>query len=96
MGLKETATAMPCTASLDTVVAVKRCPRNKLEWDARAALVNCSSKNQTCVKPDEFKYHCVVNENYTSLTEVCAPTKPIHGIQFKHNKQITFTQTFET
>lgn len=75
-----TTVAMPCPVSLDTVVPVNRCPRNKLEWDARAALFNCSSINQTC----QFEYHCVLNEDCTALVELCAPPIPIHGIILFH------------
>nr|XP_022291649.1 uncharacterized protein LOC111102981 [Crassostrea virginica]XP_022291650.1 uncharacterized protein LOC111102981 [Crassostrea virginica] len=68
---------MSCGASLFTSIPTKRCPRNELEWNTRAALFNCSSINQTCVKPDKFEYHCVLNENVTGLVEVCAPSKHV-------------------
>nr|XP_022344362.1 uncharacterized protein LOC111137262 isoform X2 [Crassostrea virginica] len=74
-----TSIAKACYASLDTVVPVNRCPRNNLEWDARAAILNCSSINETCVKPVQLKYHCVLNENCTALVELCASPQPILG-----------------
>nr|XP_022295378.1 uncharacterized protein LOC111105393 isoform X2 [Crassostrea virginica] len=69
--------SMSCGASLFTSIPTKRCPRNELEWNTRAALFNCSSFTQTCVKPDKFEYHCVLNENVTGLVEVCAPSKHV-------------------
>lgn len=35
--------------------------------------------NQNCTDPDNFKYHCVMNELETELVEVCAPQYYIHG-----------------
>ena len=70
---------MSCGASLFTSIPTKRCPRNELEWNTRAAIFNCSSINQTCVKADKFEYHCVLNENVTGLVEVCAPSKHVFG-----------------
>lgn len=70
---------MPCTESLSTAKSVERCPRNDLEWKARAASVNCSSVEQSCVASDMFLYHCVLNAEGTKLIEVCAPVKSIHG-----------------
>ena len=77
--MNRTTRAMSCSAALDMVVPVNRCPRNNLEWDERASLFNCSSINQTCVEPDKFQYHCVLNENCTELVEVCAPVRVIYG-----------------
>lgn len=77
-----------CSASLDTILPVTRCPRNNLEWDLRSAFFNCSSIIQNCSKPELFKYHCVLNENCTALVEVCAPTQPIHGIQLSADGSI--------
>lgn len=71
--------AMPCSASLQKIEKVDRCPRNTLEWDVRAALFNCSSINQTCVPSDMFLYHCVLNAYGTELLEVCAVYKFIYG-----------------
>lgn len=70
---------MPCRQSRDTLVPVSRCPRNKIEWITRADILNCSSFFQTCVVPEKFQYHCVLNENATGFIEVCAPFKTIHG-----------------
>lgn len=68
-----------CILSLQSLQKVDQCPRNALEWDARAALFNCSSINQTCVPPDMFLYHCVLNADGSELLEVCAPLRFIHG-----------------
>lgn len=70
---------MPCSASLQTIKMVDRCPRNSLEWDARAALFNCSSIKQSCVSTDMFLYHCVLNAYGTELIEICAVYKFIYG-----------------
>lgn len=75
---------MPCRQSRDTVVPVSRCPRNKIEWITRADILNCSFSPQTCVVPEKFQYHCVLNEIATGLVEVCAPFKTIHGNKHKH------------
>lgn len=71
--------AMPCSASLQTIHMVDRCPRNSLEWDARAALFNCSSIKQSCVPTDMFLYHCVLNTYGTELIEICAVFKFVYG-----------------
>lgn len=71
--------SMPCPLSQTFVRYVNQCPRNSLEWNARSAIYNCSSVNQTCVKNDMFVYHCVLNSNGTMLIEVCAPLKKIYG-----------------
>lgn len=82
---------MPCNASLPTAKSVERCPRNDLEWRARAASVNCSSVEQSCVASDMFLYHCVLNAEGTTPIEVCAPVKSIHGqkcAEFNHGGMI--------
>lgn len=82
---------MPCNASLPTAKSVGRCPRNDLEWKARAAYVNCSSVEQSCVASDMFLYHCVLNAEGTKPIEVCAPVKSIHGekcAEFNHGGMI--------
>lgn len=71
--------SMPCPLSKEFIQYVDRCPRNELEWNARSAIYNCSSVNQTCVQNDMFVYHCVLNSNGTMLIEVCAPLKYIYG-----------------
>lgn len=70
---------MPCATSLKSIRYVERCPRNSLEWDVRADLLNCSSISQTCVSTDMFRYHCVLNADGTNLLELCAPYKFIYG-----------------
>lgn len=70
---------MPCNESLPTAKYVDRCPRNDMEWKARAATFNCSSVKQSCVEMSMFLYHCVLNADGTKRLEVCAPVKTIHG-----------------
>ena len=70
---------MPCSDSLKTMKTVLNCPRNEFEWNVRATLYNCSSFEQTCVEPNMFEYHCVMNEKRTQLVEVCATAKFIQG-----------------
>lgn len=70
---------MSCKTSLKSIQYVDRCPRNSLEWDVRADLLNCSSINQTCVSTNMFLYHCVLNADGAKLLEVCAPYKYIYG-----------------
>lgn len=77
--LVEPVISMPCPLSEQFIQYVDRCPRNSLEWNARSAIYNCSSVNQTCVQNDMFVYHCVLNSNGTMLIEVCAPLKYIYG-----------------
>lgn len=70
---------MKCPSSILITRRVDQCPRNALEWDKRATIFNCSLVNQTCVSPEMFDYHCVMNGDGTILIEVCAPIKTIHG-----------------
>lgn len=70
---------MPCATSRKSIRYVERCPRNSLEWDVRADLLNCSSISQTCVSTDMFRYHCVLNADGTNLLELCAPYKYIYA-----------------
>ncbi|XP_062605555.1 uncharacterized protein LOC134267351 [Saccostrea cucullata] len=69
----------PCQASLPTVVSVIRCPKNKAEWENRSKRKDCSKLSQSCVKPEEFLYHCLINEYMNMTIEVCAPSVPILG-----------------
>ena len=85
---------MSCETSLITSIPIKRCPRNELEWNTRAALLNCSSINQTCVNPDKFEYHCVLNENVTGLVEVCAPSKHVFGNWLQQHMNISIAYFF--
>ena len=85
---------MSCETSLITSIPIKRCPRNELEWNTRAALLNCSSINQTCVKPDKFEYHCVLNENVNGLVEVCAPSKHVFGNWLQQHMNISIAYFF--
>lgn len=70
-----------CLESRQSLMYVKQCPKNVIEWDERAALKNCTSFKQDCVPTDQFMYHCVLNADGTKLLEVCAPFKNIHGEQ---------------
>lgn len=65
--------SMPCPLSQTFVQYVDQCPRNSLEWNARSAIHNCSSVNQTCVKNDMFVYHCVLNSNRNNADRSVCP-----------------------
>lgn len=63
------------------MVVVSSCPQNKSAVEERANIKQCQAMagNQNCTDPDNFKYHCVMNELETELVEVCAPQYYIHG-----------------
>lgn len=70
-----------CQWSNETAVAVTSCPQNKSVMEERAKIKNCEAIAgiQTCTVPENFKYHCVMNELETEFVEVCAPQYYIHG-----------------
>ena len=49
--------------------------------DKRKERKNCEAlaKRQNCTKPEDFSYHCVMNENEDAFIEVCAPVYYIAG-----------------
>lgn len=61
---------------------VDSCPENEHEWADRAAKKNCEryALKQKCSKPEQFKYHCAVNELENTLIEVCAKEHLIMGM----------------
>ncbi|XP_056000381.1 uncharacterized protein LOC125654526 [Ostrea edulis] len=63
-----------CTASLETLKDVSKCPSNEKEYRDAARRKNCSAYSNAC---RSFEYHCVLNEWATSLVEVCAPSRLI-------------------
>lgn len=71
----------PCHFAVFTVLEVDSCPENEHEWADRAAKKNCEryALKQKCSKPEQFKYHCAVNELENTLIEVCAKEHLIMG-----------------
>lgn len=63
---------------------VQNCPSNNTEWMKASERLNCSSINNTLV------YHCVPNENVSSLVEFCYNTKRI-GVPKGNAILIVFT-----
>ncbi|XP_061177444.1 uncharacterized protein LOC133186228 [Saccostrea echinata] len=68
-----------CPESLSTVVNVVSCPKNKAEWERQSKQKDCSKVFQSCVKPEDFLYHCLINEYMNMTIEVCAPSVSILG-----------------
>ncbi|XP_062620525.1 uncharacterized protein LOC134282093 [Saccostrea cucullata] len=63
-----------CPIATSTITYVPHCPMNKAEWKIAATKKNCSDMTQSCVKNEDFQYHCVVNSWINATMEVCAPT----------------------
>lgn len=76
-----------CQWSKETAEAVSFCPLNKRMLEVRANIKNCEAKAgiQNCTIPDNFKYHCVMNELETEFVEVCAPAYYVHGHCTEYN-----------
>ena len=74
----------PCLESVKSKKAVERCPRSKYEWDKAAQKKNCEiiAIRQNCTKPENFKYHCVINSYRNETVEVCAAAKLTPGNGF--------------
>lgn len=72
----------PCEFSVFTVSKVDSCPEDENEWADRAAKKNCEryADQQTCSKPQKFKYHCAVDELEKKIVEVCAKEHLINGM----------------
>lgn len=65
-----------CFESLPTIQLVTRCPQNYTELQLAVQRKRCDvlANTQTCVRdPDEFVYHCLVNQHSDVYVEVCAP-----------------------
>lgn len=76
-----------CQWSKETAVAVSSCPQNKSVMEERAKIKNCEAIAgiQSCTAPENFKYHCLMNELETEFLEVCAPQFYIHGHCTEYN-----------
>lgn len=63
-----------CLWSKKTAVYVPSCPQSKEEMEGRAKNKDCVSiaHSQNCTKPEQFKYHCLINEFENASIEVCA------------------------
>lgn len=64
-----------CIESLPTVQKVPDCPRNFTELQLAVKRKRCDAlaNIQTCVDPNKFVYHCLVNQQNDGFVEVCAP-----------------------
>lgn len=64
-----------CNESLPTVQKVTDCPRNPAELHLAVKRKRCDAlaNKQTCVDPNKFVYHCLVNQQTDGFVEVCAP-----------------------
>jgi hypothetical protein len=74
--------ANTCPATIPTVTYVTKCPSNEREWQKTAQKKRCDelAKYQNCTSPEDFVYHCILNEDGTKLIEVCAPTWFLSGL----------------
>lgn len=64
----------PCDFAVFTVSKVDSCPEDENEWADRAVKKNCElyAHKQKCSEPEDFKYHCAVDELEKKFVEVCA------------------------
>ena len=71
-----------CSWSNETVIEVLSCPTTKADYQERKRIKNCEAlaNKQNCTVPQNFLYHCVLNDLETSLVEVCAPLFVINGM----------------
>lgn len=70
-----------CGQSIPTISYVESCPRNKIDWDMAAKRKNCEimAPYQNCTEPENFKYHCLINELLNATLEICAPIYYLPG-----------------
>lgn len=61
-----------CQWSKETAEAVSFCPLNKRMLEVRANIKNFEAKAgiKNCTIPENFKYHCVMNELETECTRI--------------------------
>lgn len=61
--------------SLTTLNVVSGCPTNELELSHAKQRKKCEhvANIQSCTKPNNFTYHCVLNTWTNATVEVCAP-----------------------
>lgn len=68
--------AKVCIESLPTIQLMTHCPQNYTELQLAVQRKRCDvlANTQTCVRdPNEFVYHCLVNQQADVFVEVCAP-----------------------
>lgn len=77
-----------CNESLSTLQPVSYCPRNFTELQLAVKRKRCDAlaNKQTCVTdPQQFVYHCLVNQKNDGFVEVCAPEWILSGKLFFHD-----------
>lgn len=69
---------------------VSYCPRTKKEWDTAAIRKDCSrlAGLQACTRPENFRYHCVINDFQNETLEVCAPGRLMAGILIYYSENV--------
>lgn len=68
--------------SLPTIQQVTHCPKNEDELQIAVQRKRCDvlANTQTCVPdPNEFVYHCLLNQHADVFVEVCAPKWHLAG-----------------
>lgn len=68
-------TSERCISSLHTLVDAPFCPRNEMELLTAIQRNKCKEWGyiQKCTRPEQFKYHCLLNVWRNTTIEVCAP-----------------------
>lgn len=79
-----------CEEAVESVERVSYCPRTKKEWDTAATRKDCRrlAGRQACTRPENFRYHCVINEFQNETLEVCAPLRLMDGILIYNSENI--------
>lgn len=69
----------PCPFSIPTVSVVKKCPKEKTEWETAREKKQCHWIPQNCTVAEKFQYHCLPTDTSGTFVEVCIPTIQIVG-----------------
>lgn len=69
----------PCPFSIPTVSVVKKCPKEKTEWETAREKKQCHWITQNCTVAEKFQYHCLPTDTSGIFVEVCIPTIQIVG-----------------
>lgn len=64
-----------CFEAASTLSYVTSCPATESELNNASSKKHCEvlANIQSCTKPENFRYHCVLNSWNNSTVEVCAP-----------------------